>query len=135
MIQLTQDDGRTWSNVTPPEMTSWTKVVMIDASHTDANTAYAAAERHQLEDYEPHVYRTRDAGKSWQAITNGLPPGVYVQTIKEDPGKPGLLFCGTERGVFVSFDAGDRWQPLQMNLPPSSMRDLAIKDNGPAKAK
>ena len=129
VIQLTQDDGRTWSNVTPPEMTSWTKVVMIDASHTDANTAYAAAERHQLEDYEPHVYRTRDAGKSWQAITNGLPPGVYVQTIKEDPVKPGLLFCGTERGVFVSFDAGDRWQPLQMNLPPSSMRDLAVKDN------
>jgi len=128
-IHVTQDDGQTWNNVTPPGMTSWTKVVMIDASHTDANTAYAAAERHQLEDYEPHVYRTRDGGKSWQEIVKGLPAGVYVQTVKEDPIKPGLLFCGTERGVFVSFDAGDRWQPLQMNLPPSSMRDLAIKDD------
>ena len=129
LIQLTQDDGQSWQNVTPSEMTAWTKVVMIEASHTDANTAYAAAERHQLEDYEPHIYRTRDAGKSWQPITNGLPRGIYVQTVKEDPVTAGLLFCGTERGVFVSFDAGDRWQPLQLNLPPSSMRDLAIKDD------
>jgi len=129
LIQLTQDDGQTWHDVTPRDLTPWTKVVMIEASHTDPNTAYAAAERHQLEDYEPHVYRTRDAGKTWQAITNGLLAGVYVQTVKEDPVKPGLLFCGTERGVFVSFDAGDRWQPLQLNLPPSSMRDLVIKDD------
>ena len=128
LIQLTQDDGQSWRDVTPPDLTAWTKVVMIEASHSDANTAYAAAERHQLEDYEPHIYRTRDAGKSWQAITSGLPAGVYVQTVKEDPVRPGLLFCGTERGVFVSFDAGDRWQPLQLNLPPASMRDLAIKD-------
>jgi len=129
LIHVTQDDGQTWQDVTPSEITPWTKVVMIEASHADANTAYAAAERHQLEDYEPHIYRTRDGGKSWQAITKGLPQGVYVQTVKEDAVKPGLLFCGTERGVFVSFDAGDRWQPLQMNLPPSSMRDLAIKDD------
>jgi hypothetical protein len=129
LVQLTQDDGRTWQNVTPPEMTPWTKVVMIDASHFDANTAYAAAERHQLEDYEPHIYRTRDAGKSWQAITSGLPAGIYVQTVKEDPLRRGLLFCGTERGVFVSFDDGDNWQSLQMNLPATSMRDLAIKDD------
>ena len=78
LIQLTQDDGKTWRDVTPQGMTAWTKVVMIDASHTDVNTAYAAAERHQLEDYEPHIFRTRDAGKTWQPITSGLPPGVYV---------------------------------------------------------
>jgi photosystem II stability/assembly factor-like uncharacterized protein len=129
LIHLTQDDGQTWRDVTPQGMTSWTKVVMIDASHTDGNTAYAAAERHQLEDYGPHIFRTRDAGKTWQPITSGLPADVYVQTVKEDPVKPGLLFCGTERGVFVSFNAGDQWQPLQLNLPPSSMRDLAIKDD------
>jgi photosystem II stability/assembly factor-like uncharacterized protein len=129
LIQLTQDDGQTWRDVTPPELTPWTKVVMIEASHADANIAYAAVERHQLEDYEPHVYRTRDGGKTWQTITTGLPSGVYVQTVKEDPVRAGLLFCGTERGVFVSFDAGDRWQSLQMNLPPASMRDLAIKDD------
>jgi photosystem II stability/assembly factor-like uncharacterized protein len=127
LIHLTQDDGKTWQNVTPPELTPWTKVVMIDASHFDANTAYAAAERHQLEDYEPHIYRTRDAGKTWQPITKGLPEGIYVQTVKEDPLRRGLLFCGTERGVFVSFDEGDSWQSLQMNLPPTSMRDLQIK--------
>jgi photosystem II stability/assembly factor-like uncharacterized protein len=129
LIHVTHDDGLTWQNVTPPEITPWTKVVMIDASHFDAGTAFAAAERHQLEDYEPHIYRTRDAGRTWQAITRGLPAGIYVQTVKEDPLRRGLLFCGTERGVFVSFDEGDNWQSLQMNLPPSSMRDLQIKDD------
>src|SRR5262245_39020342 len=89
-------------------------------------TAYAAAERHQLEDYEPHVYRTRDGGKTWQAITKGLPAGVYVQTVKEDPERRGLLFCGTERAVYLSLDEGDSWQSLQMNLPAASMRDLAV---------
>jgi photosystem II stability/assembly factor-like uncharacterized protein len=129
LIHVTRDDGKTWQEVTPPEMTPWTKVVMIDASHFDPETAFAAAERHQLEDYEPHIYRTRDGGKTWQAITKGLPAGVYVQTVKEDPLKKGLLFCGTERGVFVSFDEGDNWQPLQLNLPAASMRDLQIKDD------
>ena len=102
---------------------------MIEASHFDAMTAYAAAERHQLEDYEPHLYRTRDGGKTWQSITKGLPAGVYVQTVKEDPERRGLLFCGTERAVYVSFDDGDSWQSLQLNLPATSMRDLAIKDD------
>jgi len=125
-IHLTNDDGKTWQNVTPSPMTSWSKVVMIDASHFDVNEAYAAWERHQLEDYEPYVYRTRDGGKSWQKIINGLPAGIYVQTVKEDPQRKGLLFAGTERGVFVSFDDGDNWQSLQLNLPASSMRDLAI---------
>jgi photosystem II stability/assembly factor-like uncharacterized protein len=126
LIHLTKDDGKTWQNVTPPAMTSWSKVVMIEASHFDVNEAYAAVERHQLSDYEPHIYRTLDSGKTWTEITKGLPAGVYVQTVKEDPHRRGLLFTGTERNVFVSFDDGENWQSLQLNLPPASMRDLAV---------
>jgi photosystem II stability/assembly factor-like uncharacterized protein len=126
LIQLTNDDGKTWQNVTPPAVTAWSKVSMIEASHSNVNEAYAAVERHQLEDYEPHIYRTRDAGKTWTEITKGLPAAVYVQTVKEDPERRGLLFTGTERSVFVSFDDGDHWQPLRLNLPPASMRDLAV---------
>jgi photosystem II stability/assembly factor-like uncharacterized protein len=125
-IQITPDDGKTWQNVTPPALTSWSKVTMIDASHFDPNEAYAAVERHQLEDYDPYIYRTRDGGKTWQKIINGLPAGVYAQTVREDPVKRGLLFAGTELGVYVSFNDGDSWQSLQLNLPPTSMRDLAI---------
>ncbi len=125
-IQVTADGGKTWRNVTPPELTSWSKVVMMQASHFDANEAYAAVDRHRLEDNEPYIYRTRDAGKSWQRITKGLPAGVYMQTVKEDPKRKGLLFAGTETGVYVSFDDGDQWQTLQLNLPAVSMRDLAV---------
>ncbi|HEX3254036.1 MAG TPA: hypothetical protein VHS05_31665 [Pyrinomonadaceae bacterium] len=126
LIQLTKDDGKTWENVTPTGLTSWSKVVMIEASHFNVNEAYAAVERHQLADYEPHIYRTLDSGKTWTEITRGLPAGVYVQTVKEDPRRRGLLFTGTERAVFVSFDDGDHWQSLQQNLPPASMRDLTV---------
>lgn len=126
LIHVTKDDGKTWSNVTPPELTPWSKVVMMEASHFDVNEAYAAIDRHRLDDNEPYIYRTRDGGKSWQKITNGLPAGVYMQTVKEDTERKGLLFAGTELRVFVSFDDGDNWQSLQLNLPPCSMRDLAI---------
>jgi photosystem II stability/assembly factor-like uncharacterized protein len=126
LIQLTNDDGKTWQNVTPPALTSWSKVVMVEASHFNVNEAYAAVERHQLTDYEPHIYRTLDSGKTWTEITKGLPAGVYVQTVKEDPNRRGLLFTGTERTVFVSFDDGDHWQSLQQNLAPASVRDLDI---------
>ncbi|HYY41410.1 MAG TPA: hypothetical protein VE775_01685, partial [Pyrinomonadaceae bacterium] len=126
LIQHTDDDGKTWANVTPPELTAWSKVVMMDASHFDVAEAFAAIDRHRLEDYEPHIYRTRDGGHTWQQITSGLPAGVYVQTVKEDPERRGLLFAGTELGVFVSFDDGDHWQSLQLNLPPASMRDLVV---------
>ena len=128
-VHVTPDDGKTWQNVTPRELTSWSKIVMIEASHFDANEAYAAVDRHRLEDNEPYIYRTKDSGKTWSKITTGLPRGVYVQTIKEDPKRRGLLVAGTELALFVSFDDGDNWQSLQLNLPPTSMRDLAFHDN------
>ena len=102
---------------------------MMDASHFQVNEAYAAVDRHRLEDNEPHVYRTRDAGKTWQQITRGLPAGVYMQTVRADPGRPGLLFAATELGVFVSLNDGDDWQSLQLNLPAVSVRDIAVHDD------
>jgi photosystem II stability/assembly factor-like uncharacterized protein len=128
-IQLTTNDGKSWQDVTPPPVTPWSRVTMIDASHFDYNSAYASVDRHQLQDFEPYIYRTRDMGRSWQKITNGLPAGVYVHVVKEDPERQGLLFAGTERGAFVSLDDGDHWQPLQLNLPATSVRDFQIYQN------
>src|SRR5438034_9265629 len=105
-------------------MTAWSRVTGIEASHFDADTAYASVDRHQLQDFDPYIYRTRDQGKSWQKITAGLPAGVYVHVVKEDTVRRGLLFAGTERGMWMSYDDGDSWQPLQLNMPVTSMRDL-----------
>jgi photosystem II stability/assembly factor-like uncharacterized protein len=129
LIQVTTNNGKTWTNVTPPAMTAWSRVTTVEASHYDWNTAYASVDRHQLQDFEPYIYRTRDMGKSWQLIANGLPKGVYVHAIKEDPMRQGLLVAGTERGVFISFDDGDNWQTLQLNLPVTSMRDFEFYNN------
>jgi photosystem II stability/assembly factor-like uncharacterized protein len=129
LIKKTENDGKTWQDVTPRELTPWSKVVMLEASHFDVNEAYAAIDRHRLTDNEPYIYRTRDGGRTWQKITRGLLAGEYLQTVKEDPKKRGLLVAGTELGVFVSFNDGDDWQSLQLNLPPTSNRDLAFKDN------
>ncbi len=126
LIHVTLDGGKTWKNVTPPELTAWSKVALMDASYFDANTAYAAVDRHRLEDYKPYIYRTRDGGKTWKLIANGIPEGSYVNAIREDPLRKGLLFAGTELGVYVSFDDGENWQSLQQNLPRSSARDFAI---------
>jgi len=128
-IQVTTNDGGAWQNVTPPAMTAWSRVTTIEASHSDPNAAYASVDRHQLQDFEPYIYRTRDGGKSWQKITRGLPAGVYVHTVKEDPGRRGLLFAGSERGAFMSLDDGDNWEPLQLNLPVTSVRDFEIYGN------
>ncbi len=128
-IQLTLDDGKTWQNVTPAAITPWSRVTTIEASHFDAGTAYASVDRHQLQDFEPYIYRTRDMGRTWQKITNGLPRGVYAHNIKEDPIRRGLLVAGTERGVHISFDDGDNWQSLQLNMPVTSMRDFEIYGN------
>jgi photosystem II stability/assembly factor-like uncharacterized protein len=129
LIHLTRDDGATWQDVTPAAITPWSRVTTVEASHFDAATAYASVDRHQLQDFDPYVYRTRDAGKSWKAITTGLPAGVYVHVVKEDPVRRGLLVAGTERGAFLSLDDGDTWHPLQLNLPVTSVRDFQFHDD------
>jgi BNR/Asp-box repeat. len=126
LIQLTRDGGKTWTNVTPSALTPWSKVSVIEPSRTTAGTAYAAVNRFRLDDLRPHIYRTRDFGKSWQEIVAGLPDNAPVNVVREDPVRKGLLFAGTETGVFVSFEEGDHWQALQLNLPHTSMRDLTI---------
>src|SRR5467141_3490359 len=126
LIYITQDGGKSWQNVTPAELKPWSKVSIIEASHFDAGTAYAAVNSFRLDDLRAHIYRTRDFGKSWTEITNGIPSGGASNAVREDTGRKGLLFAGTEGSVFVSFDDGDNWQPLQLNLPHTSMRDLAI---------
>jgi hypothetical protein len=128
-IHVTTNDGKSWQNVTPPALTSWSRVTAMEASHFDFNTAYASVDRHQLQDFDPYIYRTRDLGKTWQKITTGLPAGVYVHVVKEDPTRQGLLFAGTERGVFVSLNDGDSWQSFQLNLPVTSVRDFEIYNN------
>jgi photosystem II stability/assembly factor-like uncharacterized protein len=125
-IQLTHDEGKTWSNVTPAELTSWSKVTLIEASHFDAGTAYAAVDRHRLEDLRPYLYRTRDFGKSWQQVSSGIPEGSFLNCVREDPARKGLLYACTEKGVYVSFDDGDSWQSLQLNMPTTSIRDLVV---------
>lgn len=127
LIHVTHDGGQNWKNVTPP-IDSWSKISQLDASHTDVNTAYAAVNRIRLDDQRPHVYRTTDGGATWKEIVNGLPAGP-VNTVKEDPKRPGLLFAGTELAVFYSFDNGDSWQPLRLNMPATSIRDLVVHDD------
>ncbi len=126
LIHVTRDGGKTWQNVTPPELTPWSKVAQMDASHFDTPTAYAAVNRFRLDDLHPYIYRTHDGGKSWQKIVGGLPENEPVNTVREDPERKGMLFAGTERTVYVSWDDGDHWQSLQMNLPPTSIRDLVV---------
>jgi photosystem II stability/assembly factor-like uncharacterized protein len=125
-IWVTRDDTRSWKNVTPAALTSWSKVGIIEASHFDAATAYAAIDRHRLDDYKPYIYRTRDGGATWTQIANGIPDGSFVNAVREDPVRRGLLYAGTERGVYVSFNDGGFWQPLQLNLPVTSIRDIAV---------
>jgi len=129
LIQVTRDDGKTWHNVTPPDLTPWSKVGIIDASRHDRNTVYAAIDRHRLEDLKPHIERTHDGGKTWKEIVEGIPEGSFVNAVREDPVRKGLLYAGTETGVFVSFNDGDQWQPLQLNLPNCSVRDLVVHDD------
>lgn len=126
LIQVTRDDGKTWHDVTPPELTPWSKIGLLMASRYNASTVYAAVDRHRLGDLAPYLYRTRDGGKTWKQITNGIPEGSYVNAAREDPVRKGLLYAGTETGVFVSFNDGDAWQPLQVNLPNVSVRDLVV---------
>jgi photosystem II stability/assembly factor-like uncharacterized protein len=126
LIHLTRDGGKTWQNVTPPGLSAWSKVAMIEASHFEAGEAWAAIDRHRLEDYQPYIYRTRDYGKTWTPAVEGLAAPAYVNAVREDPVRRGLLYAGTELGADVSFDSGDHWQSLQLNLPAVGVRDFAV---------
>jgi len=126
LVHLTRDAGKTWLDVTPPSVSSWSKITQIEASHFTPGEAYAAVDRHRLDDMSPYLFRTRDFGQTWEAIVAGLGNHAFVNAVREDPRHKGLLFAGTEFGVYVSFNDGDHWQPLQLNLPVTSVRDLVI---------
>ena len=126
LIHLTRDGGKTWNNVTPQGLSDWSKISLIETSHFDPAIAYAAVDRGRLDDQTPYIYRTRDYGATWQLVTNGIAAPAFLRAIREDPQRKGLLFAGTEFGIYVSFDDGDHWQSLQLNLPVSSVRDLVI---------
>ena len=126
LIHITRDGGKTWKNVTPPALTPWAKVSILEASHFDSGTVYAAVNTFRLDDLRPHIFRTRDYGSTWEEIVAGLPENAPINVVREDPQRKGLLFAGTETSVYVSLNEGDSWQPLQFNLPHTSMRDLTI---------
>lgn len=127
VVSLTRDGGKTWSNITPKELPEFSRISMIDASPQEAGTAYLAAKRYQLDDRKPYVFRTHDFGKTWSKIVNGIGAADYVHVAREDPERPGLLYAGTEHGIYVSFDDGDHWRSLRLNLPDTQVSDLLIQ--------
>jgi photosystem II stability/assembly factor-like uncharacterized protein len=126
LIQLTRDDGKAWSKVTPKGFPEWAMISLIEPSPFEAGTAYAAIDAHKLDDFKPYIFKTSDFGKTWSPITTGLPDGSYVHAVREDPKRKGLLYAGTETGAWVSFDDGAHWQALQLNLPTTPVHDLII---------
>ncbi|MDE2315553.1 MAG: hypothetical protein KGK06_04020, partial [Xanthomonadaceae bacterium] len=126
LVWRSTDDGAHWQAITPKALTPWSKVAGIEPSHFDPNVAYLAIDRHRLDDDTPYIYRTADGGKSWTRIDSGIPRDSFVNVVREDPRRRGLLYAGTERGVYVSFDDGAQWQPLQQNLPVTSVRDIDV---------
>ena len=129
LIHLTRNAGGSWDNVTPKAMPEWGTVSMIEASPTDAGAAYVAVERHKMDDFAPYIFKTSDFGKSWTSIVNGIPKDDYVHAVRVDSKRKGLLYAGTERGVYVSFDDGANWQLLQLNLPIAPINDLIVKND------
>jgi photosystem II stability/assembly factor-like uncharacterized protein len=126
LIHVTRDNGKSWTNVTPRDMPHFTRVSIIEPSRYDAGTAYVAGNRYQLDDPRPYLWKTTDYGHSWTRIDAGIPAGAYTRTIREDPVRRGLLYAGTETGVWFSTDDGARWRSLQLNLPRASVRDLHV---------
>ena len=129
LIHLTRDGGRKWTNVTPPELTSWSKVSLMEASHYDDETAYAAINRFRLDDLRPHIYRTHDGGKTWKRIVNGVPTNEVVNAVREDPKRKGMLYASTERSVYFTLDDGENWLPLRLNMPATSVRDIVVHED------
>ena len=129
LIHLATDGGKTWTSVTPAVVSAWQKISLIEAGHFDSNAAYAAVNTMRIDDLRPHIFATHDSGKTWTEIANGIPPGQIVNVVREDPERKGLLFAGTEKGVYVSFDDGANWESLRLNLPATSVRDLIIKND------
>jgi photosystem II stability/assembly factor-like uncharacterized protein len=128
LVWITRDGGAHWKNITPPQLTAWSKIAQIDASHFDDNTAFVAVNRFRLDDLRPYVYVTRDGGAHWQLLVNGL-PDEPVNAVRQDPVVPRLLYAATENGVYFSLDDGAQWQSLQQNLPHTSVRDLVVHEN------
>jgi photosystem II stability/assembly factor-like uncharacterized protein len=126
LIHVTRDGGKSWIDVTPTGVNEWSKISLIEASHFDPGVAYAAIDRSRLDDQTPYIYRTRDYGVTWQSVTDGIGASSFLRAIREDPQTRGLLFAGTELGVYASFDDGDHWQSLQLNLPVTGVRDLTM---------
>jgi len=131
---VTRDGGKSWQNVTPKELPEWALVSTVEASPHDAGVAYVAATRYKLDDFRPYVYKTTDYGRSWKKIVTGIPETHFVRVVREDPARRGLLFAGTEFGMYVSFDDGAVWQTLQLNLPVVPIHDLTVKDHDLAAA-
>jgi photosystem II stability/assembly factor-like uncharacterized protein len=129
LIQTTADGGKSWRNVTPRNIPKWSKIASLDLSALEPGTAYAAVDNHRQDDFRPIAIRTHDNGKTWTKITNGLPDGHFVAVVRADPVRKGLLYAGTDVGVYVTFDDGDHWQPLQRNLPVAWVRDLLVHGN------
>ncbi len=128
LIQITRDGGKHWVNVTPTQIPEFSRISLIDASPIDAGTAYVAVDRHENDDMHPYIFKTGDYGKTWAKITNGIPDNTFVRAVREDPKKRGLLYAGTETGVFVSFDDGANWRSMQLNLPTTPVHDLIVKN-------
>jgi photosystem II stability/assembly factor-like uncharacterized protein len=129
LVHLTRDDGTNWQNVTPKDLPEWGTVSLVDASPTDAATAYVAVDRHRLDDLAPYIFATHDFGKTWTKIVNGIPNGSFVRAVRQDPVNKNMLYAGTESGVFISWDDGSHWQPLKLNLPDVPIHDLVVKNN------
>jgi photosystem II stability/assembly factor-like uncharacterized protein len=129
LVHITRDGGKTWENITPQALPEWALISIIDVSAHDKATAYVAATRYKHDDTKPYLFKTNDYGKTWTQITNGIPDGEFTRVIREDPAQRGLLFAGTETGVYVSFDDGANWQRMQSNLPVAPIHDLHLKDS------
>ena len=129
LIHVTQNGGKTWDNVTPKGMPEWMMINSVEPSAFDAGTCYVAGTKYKTGDFEPYLYKTTDYGKTWTKITNGINPEHFTRVVREDPKQKGLLYAGTETGMYISFNDGKNWQPFQLNLPIVPITDLAIKDN------